>query len=171
MCALGLQRILQALFPPLLPSKVDCLLRAFTCHAFPYNLHVYNGRRLHIVISSVDCENSDGKSSSAKVISDVWEFWEICRGKNWSVVCAPRSWPSMEWLRTCVTIYWKCIHCVTKKLRPVQKRSRELWPVFWDLDSVVKLTLKRSLAAVRRFKGQILTFVVALAYIARPGFL
>ena len=148
-----LQRIFEGSFAPLLPSKVDCLLWTFTCHAF-HTMHVRtmpNDRVWRFKMLSVRIVMA--RPSSATVVSDVLvlEFFE----KNAEVKKAKcRSWSKelSKGLRTCMTIYWKCIHCVTKKMSQRKSRAGSSDQFFFRPDSVVKHSQEGSLAAVWRFE-------------------
>ena len=102
-------------FAPLLPLKVDCLFQTFAClafHTMPMRT-VLDDRvsRLQVLIVRI----VKTSLSSVRVVSDVWDFLKrMQRRRKQSAVCAPRSCPSLQGLWTCVTVYWKCIHCVTK---------------------------------------------------------
>ena len=71
-----LQRIFEGPFAPLLPSKVDCLLRTFTCHTF-HTMHVCTMPDDHVSHFNVlIVRRVMASRSSARVVSDMLEFFE-----------------------------------------------------------------------------------------------
>ena len=87
-------------------------------------------------------QSSTSGSVACRVVRDLWEFLlrrMQRRGKK-SAVCVQRSWPSMEGQRTCATIWWKSIPCVTKKLEKVETVAKVKQEA---LSCVIRVKLQR----------------------------